>query len=415
MDYVSRYADEELQSRLANAGAVLVTGPKACGKTETALRLSASSVQLDIDERAYTEAQIDLKRLLLGENPRLLDEWQIFPALWNLVRRDVDSQKKDSLYILTGSANPEETAKLHSGAGRFSVMRMRPMSFFERGWSTGEVRLSDILAGNDIQSETVETTLEYLAEQILYGGWPGLLDKNLTRAIEHSRDYVSLTAEADISRVSSKRRDPNKVLKLIQSLARNISTEASISTIANDVRRSGAFKDETAAAYLEALERLMIAEDLPAWSPSIRSRARLRQAPKRHFADPSVACGALRLSKGKMLDDLNYLGLLFESLVIRDLRIYAQTLGGRVFHYRDSNGLEADAIIEYPSGDWIAVEIKLGISMAESAAKTLMALSDIIETKRTPPPKALVVVTGNGFAHRRKDGVYVVPLQTLSA
>jgi predicted AAA+ superfamily ATPase len=241
-----------------------------------------------------------------------------------------------------------------------------------------------------------------------------LLDKNLTRAIEHSRDYVSLTAEVDISRVSSKRRDPNKVLKLIQSLARNISTEASISTIAKDVRGSGAFKDETAAAYLEALERLMIVENLPAWSPSIRSRARLRQAPKRHFADPSIACGALRLSKEKMVDDLNYLGLLFESLVIRDLRIYAQTLGGRVFHYRDSNGLEADAIIEYPSGEWIAVEIKLGISMAESAAKTLMALSDIIETKRTPPPKALVVVTGNGFAHRRKDGVYVAPLQTLS-
>jgi predicted AAA+ superfamily ATPase len=415
MEYIERYADEELKYRLSNAGAVLVTGPKACGKTETALRVSASDVRLDIDERAMLEAQIDLKRLLRGDAPRLLDEWQTYPGLWNLVRRDVDDRRKDGLYILTGSANPEETARLHSGAGRFSVMKMRPMSSHERGWSTGEVHLRTLFDGGDVDSKTTDVPLEETAERIVIGGWPGLIGKGTPRAAEYSRDYVALTAETDISRVSEKRRDPGKVLRLIQSLARNVSTEASIATMAADARGGGTFKEETAADYIEALRRLMIVEDLPAWSPHIRSRAMLRQSPKRHFVDPSIACGALRLTPEKLMDDLNYLGLLFESLAIRDLRIYSQTIGGNLYHYRDSRGLEADAIIEKPDGEWIAAEIKLGMNMADEAAGTLTALAENIDTKKTPPPKALVVITGNGFAHRRADGLYVVPLHTLAA
>jgi predicted AAA+ superfamily ATPase len=415
MEYVSRYADTELKNRLSNAGAVLIIGPKACGKTETALRVSASNVRLDVDERAAMEARIDPKRLLTGDAPRLLDEWQRLPILWDLVRRDVDDSGRDGMYILTGSAKPEETARLHSGAGRFTVMKMRPMSLAERAWSTGEVKLSSILNTEDIDSRTVTTSLEEIAEMILYGGWPGLLGKGLGRAIEYSRDYVTLTAEIDISEVSNKRRDPDNTLKLMQSIARNISTEASISAMAGDVRGGGAFKDETAADYLDALGRLMIVEDLPAWSPHIKSRAMLRQTPKRHFVDPSIACGALKLSKEKLLDDLGYFGFLFESLAIRDLRIYADTLGGKVFHYRDSYGLEADAIVELPDGEWFAVEVKLGMNMVDDAAKTLAALASAIDVKKTRPPNALVIVTGNGFAHRRADGIYVIPLLTLSA
>jgi predicted AAA+ superfamily ATPase len=268
--------------------------------------------------------------------------------------------------------------------------------------------------GEDVNSRMVEVSLEDTAEMILYGGWPVLLNRGLNRAVEHARDYVTLTAEVDISRVSDMRRDPDKALRLMQSIARNISTEASIATIASDVRGGGAFKEETAADYMDALSRLMILEDLPAWSPHIRSKAMLRQAPKRHFVDPSLACGALRFSRNKLLADLRYFGLLFESLVVRDLRVYAQALGGKLFHYRDSYGVEVDAIVEFSDGEWLAVEVKLGMSMADDAAETLTVFANTIDVERTPPPKALVVITSNGFAHRRADGIYVVPLQTLS-
>ncbi len=416
MDYAKRLSDEELRERLRNAGAVLICGPKACGKTETALQAAGSVVHLDTDEQAALAMQVEPRRVLQGEAPRLLDEWQEFPVLWNLVRREVDAQKKEGLFILTGSANPDEKTRRHSGAGRFSVMRMRPMSFFERGWSTGEVRLADILAGKKISSDKITSNLEGMAEKILFGGWPGLLGKGLGRALEFSRDYAELTAEVDISRVSEKRRDPGKVIRLLQSLARNLSTEAALSTLAADVRGSGgAFKEETAADYLDALNRLMMVEDLPAWRTHIRSSATLRQVSKRHFADPSLACGILRLDTEGMLGDLNYFGQLFESLVIRDLRIYAQVHGGRVWHYRDSSGLEVDAIVELGAGGWLAVEIKLGVGMADAAAATLLKFAATIDVKKASAPRALVIITGNGFAHRRADGVYVVPLETLTA
>ncbi|MDR1279452.1 MAG: DUF4143 domain-containing protein [Opitutaceae bacterium] len=416
MGYVTRFADKELSRRLAEAGAVLVCGPKACGKTETALQAAASHIRLDTDEQARLAMGVEPARILQGERPRLLDEWQEFPELWNLVRREVDGARRDGQFILTGSANPDEKARRHSGAGRFSVMRMRPMSLFERGWSSGEVRLANLLAGKKVSSTDVTAPLGELAEKILFGGWPGLLGKTLARAIAFSRDYAALTAEVDISRVSEKRRDPAKVERLLQSLARNISTEAPLSTLAADVRGStGAFKDETAADYLDALDRLMICEDLPAWRAHIRSSATLRQQPKRHFADPSLACGILRLDVGKLLADLNYFGLLFESLVIRDLRIYAQANDGNVRHYRDSSGREVDAIVEAANGDWLAIEVKTGVSAADEAAKNLQKFAANIDTRKTPAPRALVVITANGFAHCRPDGVRVVPLATLTA
>lgn len=416
MDYQQRFADRELHQRLSTTGAVLVTGPKACGKTETALQLARSVARLDIDPQARLAMQVEPSRVLRGDAPRLLDEWQEFPEIWNLVRHDVDARKQDGLYILTGSANPKETTRRHSGAGRFSIMRMRPMSLFESGGSSGAVSLAQLFTGATITSEEASSDLDTLADRILFGGWPGLLGKRLSRALEFSRDYAMLTAEVDISRVSEKRRDPDKVLRLMQSLARNISTEVSVATLAADVRGSaGGFKEETAADYLDALKRLLLVEDLPAWNAHIRSSATLRQMPKRHFADPSLACGILRIDKAKLLGDLEYFGLLFESLVIRDLRIYAQTVGGRVWHYRDSFGTEVDAIVENEDGAYVAVEIKLGAGAADAAAKALLKFAANIDTAKTPAARALVVVTGNGFAHRRPDGVFVVPITTLTA
>ncbi|MDD3953933.1 MAG: DUF4143 domain-containing protein [Lentisphaeria bacterium] len=416
MNYHKRFTDTELVRRLGNAGAVLISGPKACGKTESALQIARSHVRLDSSQQARLAMQVAPEMVLRGEAPRLLDEWQEFPELWDLVRREVDDQKRNGLYILAGSANPDEKTRRHSGAGRFSMLRMHTMSLYESGWSSGEVSLAQLFQNTPVCSAPVSASLEELAEKILIGGWPGLLGKSLKQSLDFSRDYASLTAEVDISRVSEKRRDPDRVFRLMQSIARNISSESSVATMAADVRGStGAFKEETAADYLDALERLMFVEDLPAWNAHIRSSATLRQMPKRHFADPSLACGILQLDKGKLLGDLEYFGLLFESLVIRDLRIYAQTFDAGVRHYRDSSGLEVDAIVEAAAGEYIAVEVKLGFSAADSAAENLLKFASRIDTAKTPPPRALAVITANGFAHRRADGVYVIPLETLTA
>jgi len=416
MKYHKRFTDNELARRLGTAGAILICGPKACGKTETALQIAKSHVRLDSSQQARLAIQVAPELVLRGEAPRLLDEWQEFPELWNLVRREVDDKKQNGLYILAGSANPDENTHRHSGAGRFSVLRMHTMSLYETGWSSGEVSLAQLFQNAPVFSAPVPGSLDELTEKILIGGWPGLLGRSFSQSLDFSRDYAALTAEVDISRVSDKRRDPDQVFRLMQSIARNLSSEASVATLAADVRGStGAFKEETAADYLDALERLMFCEDLPAWNAHIRSSSTLRKMPKRHFADPSLACGILQLDKGKLLGDLEYLGLLFESLVIRDLRIYAQTIDARVQHYRDSSGLEVDAIVETGAGDYIAVEVKLGVAAADVAAVNLQKFASRIDTAKTCAPRGLVVITANGFAHRRLDGVYVVPLETLTA
>jgi predicted AAA+ superfamily ATPase len=289
------------------------------------------------------------------------------------------------------------------------------MSFFEKGWSTGEVSLSALMNGKAPESETVKFDIGELAEKITIGGWPGLIGKSAADGLLFANDYVSMIAEVDLGRVSDRRRDPYKVARLIQSLARNISTEASISALSKDA--GGNNKDmtgETVSEYLYALERLMAVDNLPAWNTHIRSSDMLRKAPKRHLADPSLAVGALRLSVDKLTADLNYFGLLFESLVIRDLKIYADADGGKVFHYRDSRGVEMDAIVEYADGTWGAFEIKLGIGAADDAARNLLKFAAKIDTKKTKAPSSLTVITGNGFAHRRTDGVNVVPIATLT-
>jgi predicted AAA+ superfamily ATPase len=290
------------------------------------------------------------------------------------------------------------------------------MSFHEKGWSTGEVSLAALMRGETPSSESVNFDLGELAEKITLGGWPGLIGASAADGLRFVSDYISLIAEVDLSRVSDKRRDPYKVMRLLQSLARNISTEASITALSKDTSGSdGGMDDETAAEYLSALERLLAIDNLPVWNTHIRSSDTLRKSPKRHFADPSLAVGALGLSVDKLVADLNYFGLLFESLAIRDLRIYADANGGKLFHYRDSRGLEIDAIIEYADGTWGAFEIKLGIGAADAAAENILKFTAKIDTEKAKAPSALTVITGNGFAYRRPDGVYVVPLSALTA
>jgi len=415
-NYLKRFTDKILQNRLKESGAVLITGPKGCGKTETAVQAAKSLVRMDTDDEIRALMELNPKAALGGAVPRLIDEWQEFPRIWNYIRREVDDRKKKGQFILTGSANPEERVRLHSGAGRFSVINMRPMSLFEKGWSTGEVSLAKIMKGNAPGSGQVDFSLEDLAEKITIGGWPNLIGAGGKAALRFMKDYIALIAEVDISRFGGKRRDPQKITRLMQSLARNISTEASISSLAKDAGGTqGKLNDETVTEYLEALERLMVVESLPAWSTHIRSADTLRKAPKRHFVDPSLAVGALGLSTGKIISDLNYFGFLFESLVIRDLRIYAEANDGKVYHYRDSRDMEADAVIEYPDRTWAAFEVKMGFSAQNDAAENLLSFAKKIDQKKMGPPAALTVITANGAACRRKDGVNVVPLLTLTA
>jgi predicted AAA+ superfamily ATPase len=360
--------------------------------------------------------ELDPKSVLAGPVPRLIDEWQEYPQIWNYVRRAVDDRKKKGQFILTGSANPEERARLHSGAGRFSILKMRPMSLYEKGWSSGEVSLSNLMKGRVPKSEQTDFDLKVLAERLTLGGWPSLIDSGGREALHFMQDYIALIAEVDINRVGGKKRDPRKVMRLLQSLARNISTEASTASLAKDTGGSETkISDDTITEYLEALERLMIVEQLPSWGPHIRSADTLRKAPKHHFVDPSLAIGALGLSMEKLLADLNYFGFLFESLVIRDLRIYAEAHDGKVFHYRDSRNLEVDAIVEYPDSTWAAFEVKMGFSAQDEAAANLLTFANKIDRGKMGAPAALTVITANGFACRRKDGVNVVPLAVLTA
>ena len=415
MKYFKRFVDETLIARLKSAGAVLIEGTKGCGKTESATQISGSIARFDAEAQIKIRMEIDPQTVLNGETPRLLDEWQEYPQIWNYVRREVDERKKKGQFILTGSATPDDKVRRRSGAGRFSVIKMRTMSLYEKGWSTGEVSLRSLMQGNAPISKDVVLDLGELAEKIVLGGWPGTIENRVDEGLRFAMDYIALIAEVDLSRISDKNRDPYKVRRLLQSIARNVSTEATIVALAKDVDGNGSDLDkETVTDYMSALERLMAVEQLPAWSTHIRSSDTLRKAPKRHFVDPSLAVGALGLSVDKLMNDLNYFGLLFESMAIRDLRIYADTNGGKVFHYRDSRNLEIDAIIEYPDGTWGAFEIKLGIGAVDTAAENLLKFAAKIDTERAKTPATLTIITGNGFAHRRPDGVNVVPISTLT-
>jgi predicted AAA+ superfamily ATPase len=414
MEYQPRVIDGELQQRLKRSGAVLISGPKGCGKTESARQLAKSEIRIDIDLRVPDAMQIDPGLLLRGDTPRLLDEWQEQPVLWNHVRREVDDRQAKGQFILTGSANPVEDVKMHSGAARISKLSMRPMSLWESGYSSGEVSLKDIVAGAHPTSKMCEHTLQDIIWNIIVGGWPTHIGKDFADAALDNADYVSLLADVDISRVSKRKRDPIKVRNLLKSYARNIAIPATVSTLAKDViGDEDSIARATVNDYIETLTRLMIIEDLPAWNAHLRSKAELRTTPKRHFIDPSLAVAALGADLDALLNDVIFLGYLFESEVLRDLRIYSQPLRATVAHYKGSKRRESDIILQFPDSSWAAFEVKLGSKGADEGAKSLLRVASEIDTERTGKQLALTVITGFGFAHRRPDGVNVVPLATL--
>jgi predicted AAA+ superfamily ATPase len=391
---------------------VLVEGPKACGKTLTARQVASSEVLLDIDDAARRAIGIDPSPVLVGSTPRLIDEWQIEPSIWNHVRRAIDDRGERGQFILTGSAAPADDITRHTGAGRIGRLRMRPMSLFESGASDGAISLVDLMAGRPVSSPDPQLGLADLVELVAIGGWPGIQDLATTDALRANRDYLDEIRRLDISRVDDRRRDPEKVGLLLHSLARNTATHASLATIARDTAGDGAVHRETVADHLEALARLMVVEDQPSWAPHLRSKARLRLAPKRHFVDPSLAVAALQADPGMLSADLESLGFLFESLVVRDLRIHAQAMDAEVLQYRDSNGLEVDAIVRGP-GAWMAIEVKLGTAQIDAAAQTLLRFSQHVDTSRAGEPARLAVIVGSGYGYVRDDSVAVVPIGAL--
>ena len=412
--YRARIVDRELKNLLSSLGAVVIEGPKACGKTETARQVAASEVRLDVDLNARQAASIDPSLVLDGVVPRLLDEWQMVPALWNQVRRAVDDRRAVGQFVLTGSAVPQDDVTRHTGAGRFARLRMRPMSLFESGHSTGEVSLSALLNGRPPRASDPGMKVGDLLERIAVGGWPGLLDQGVPRALRAVRAYTEEVCRTDIQRVDGVAHDPEKVLLLMRSLARNLSTMTSLATLARDVGEPDeALAKNTVSAYYHALTRLMVVEDQPAWAPHLRSRSRVRTSPRRHSVDPSIAVAVLRAMPDRLLKDMAFVGFLFESLVIRDLRIYSQAEDAQVLHYRDNTDLEVDAVIEAADGRWAAFEIKLGSGAVDRGVETLLRFAGRVDTAKCGVPQILGVITGTGLAYVRADGVAVIPIGTL--
>jgi predicted AAA+ superfamily ATPase len=415
MSYHARVVDAELSSRLSSTGAVVIEGPKACGKTATARQFAVSEVLLDVDENARRAVAVDPTLVLDGDAPRLIDEWQIEPAIWNHIRRTVDNRRKPGQFILTGSAVPADDVIRHTGAARITRLRMRPMSLYEMGHSTGEISLQGLLKAIPPRTSDPGVTVADLAERVAVGGWPGHRDLSTQQTLRWVRDYLEEIRRVDVGRIDATRRDPEKVGRLLRSLARNVATTVAVTTLGTDAGGSdGAIKDDTIRDYLEALERLMIVEDQPAWAPHLRSRSILRTASKRHFVDPSLAVAALRATPDRLLADLNLFGFLFESLVVRDLRVYAQSADATVFHYRDNTDLEIDAIVEATDGHWGAFEVKLGTGQVEEAASNLLKFAARVDTSKCGKPGVLGVITAAGYGYVRPDGVAVLPIAALA-
>ena len=412
--YTRRIADEELEERLGAAGAVLIEGPRACGKTETARQRAASEVLLDVDENARQAMAIDPSLVLAGDRPRLIDEWQIEPAIWNHVRREVDRSRGPGQFILTGSAVPADDVTRHTGAGRISRIRLRTMSSAEAGFSTGEVSLSDLMRGRFEGCSHHRTTLAELVSHLCRGGWPGDLGLSDRACLTARIDYLEEIRRVDIVRVDGVSRNPDNVARVLRSLARNVATPVSGRTIAADAGGGdGPLDEDTVRGYLAALRRLMVYEEQPAWSPQLRSRSVLRRSPKRHFVDPSLAVAALGATPPRLLADLDFLGLLFESMVYRDLSVYSRVCDASVYHYRDNTNLEVDALVQNRWGDWCAFEVKLGAGQVDAAAASLSKFRERVDLAAAGEPRMLGVIVGSGYGHVRNDGIAVIPIGAL--
>ncbi len=415
MKYYTRIVEEEIKQKLQASGALLIKGPKACGKTETAKQFAESMLLVDQDEQVPIVMSINPKILLEGKTPRLIDEWQEQPKLWNYVRHEVDDRKKKAQFILTGSAKPEEEIKMHSGAGRFTIVEMQTMSWQEMGYSSGLISLNALLHGEAIAYTDNNLSVDLIVERMIKGGWPALLNTSLHEAILLNRSYVDLLAEVDMSRVSNVKRDPQKVRSLLRSIARNVATLVDNTTLEKDIKavEDTDLSRPTIIDYLNALSQLMIFEEQPAFNTHIRSSGSLRKSPKRHFCDVSLAIAALKLDKKRLMNDLKYCGFLFESLVYHNLKMYAQANDAEIFHYRDSTGLEVDAIIQDSGGAWAAFEVKLGMGMLDEAANNLLKFNELIDVKKHGKPASLNIISGTGMSFTRPDGINVISLVSL--
>ena len=418
--YIPRIADERLAFLLSSCGAVHIKGPKWCGKSTTAEKQSKSVVYLQ--DPSNNNQNIALARnaprlFLKGETPRLIDEWQVVPTIWDSVRFEIDQRGDHGQFILTGSSVPPEDSDIkHSGAGRIVPMVMRTMSLFESGDSSGSISIAKLFDGSSQDATESELDLENYSYLICRGGWPAaVVEPNKNISLQQSKNYYSVLVDEDIQRLGKIKRNGVKIKSVLRSYARNTASSASFNTIRNDIleHSESTVDRDTIARYIEDLERLYVVEELPAWCPNLRSKTAVSSSNTRHFIDPSIGCAALDISPPDLISDLNTMGLFFESMAVRDLRVYSEILGGHVFHYRDSSGLEADAVIKLDNGKWAAVEMKLCDSeRIEEGANNLLKLKDSVDTK-LGPPAFLMVLTATRYAYQRPDGVWIVPLGCL--
>ncbi len=412
--YLPRVADALMGRALDIMPIVVVKGARGIGKSWTGLRHARSEVRLDRDPSAAEAAALAPGRTLDGARPRLVDEWQLAPGLWNVARHVVDSEPGAGHFIFTGSAHPPDDRTRHSGAGRVMRVRMRPMSLAESGESTAEVSLASLLDRGDSSARAPEADMGVVVEALCRGGWPRHLDMSASKAQSLCRAYLQEVARADIPRLGRTLHRPDAVLRLLASLSRNIATEAAATTLSRHIAGDDVPSRSSVAEYLEALTRVYIVEDLPAWVTHLKSRARLRRSPKRHLVDPSLAVATLRASPERLWRDPAYLGHAFESLVVRDLRVYSEANDAAVYHYRDSNGHEIDAVIEHGDGRWLAVEVKLGSgARLDAAAKSLTRACEQIDLTRMGEPVKKLVITAEGYGYERPDGVSVLPITAL--
>lgn len=419
--YKQRIADRILQRKVLGKGAVLIEGPKWCGKTTTAKQLAKSFLDLGdsaILKQSTTLIDVSPQTLLKGDTPRLIDEWQALPSIWDSIRSEVDRRGEPSQFILTGSSVlPEADETIHSGTGRFATIKMRPMSLYESGESTGTVSLKELFECDSIEVQQNDLELEDIAYLTCRGGWPWATLISREVALDQAFDYFDSVVKKDILRVDKVKRSAERAKLLLRSYARNISQQVSYGTIRKDMLSNDAstLDEDTVADYIKALKKLFVIEDLAAWNPNIRSKAAIRTSDTRHFVDPSIGTAALGLGPQDLINDLKSFGFFFEDMVVRDLRVYAEALDGELYHYRDSNGLECDTVLHRRNGSYALLEVKLGGEQnIEEGAMSMISLAKNIDTDKTPSPSFMAVVVGVGqYAYQRKDGVYVIPIGCL--
>lgn len=420
-NYRKRIADDILKRKLEGKGAVLIEGPKWCGKTTTAEQIAKSILYMDDPEKKDQNiaiSEINPKRLLIGKTPRLIDEWQLAPKLWDAVRFEVDHRGELGQFILTGSAVPADTKEItHSGTGRFTWLTMRPMSLFESGESSGDVSLVDLFDGNINIDGTSDIDIDKLAFLVCRGGWPQAIDMRKEIALDQAFDYYDAVVHSDINRADNIQKNPERVKRLMRSYARNQGGQISNSVIAQDIfaNEEGSLNEDTVALYVNALQKIFVIEEMPAWNPNLRSKTAIRSSNTRYYIDPSIAVAALGIGPNDLIADLKTFGFLFETLCVRDLRVYADAIGGGVYHYRDKDGLECDAVIHLKNGKYGLIEIKLGgDKLINEGAASLLSLQKKIDTDKMFAPSFLAVITGTGdYAYKRNDGILVIPIGSL--